>query len=263
VIAHSDVDVSVAITGIAGPGGGTKSKPVGTVWIAWAGDLQQTFSHCYHFEGNRPAIRYQAIQVALEGLIKRCDLASHPIARKKSKERYFFALVPSKEVADLVCKQAKLQFDEPGVKLVPKPNLHLTLSYLGNVPPDFLQEAMRIASPLKTKAFDLSINQTEVWTRKKIGVLETNKPPSEFLQLVENLNHNLISAGYRPPSRPFLPHITVVKKWPEKQVKRAMEPIYWSIDSFCLMKSTSKKGSVHYEVIAEWPLSKGKSKASE
>lgn len=72
-IATSDAHVSVAISGIAGPGGGSPEKPVGTVWVAWAGNLQPTYAQCYFFEGDRAAIRQQAVHVALEGLIKRCD----------------------------------------------------------------------------------------------------------------------------------------------------------------------------------------------
>lgn len=73
-IACSDAQVSIAISGIAGPGGGSSDKPVGTVWIAWAGDLQPTHAQCYVFKGDRTMVRQQAVQVALEGLIRRCDV---------------------------------------------------------------------------------------------------------------------------------------------------------------------------------------------
>ena len=72
VIARSDAQLSVAISGIAGPGGGSNEKPVGTVWIAWAGDKQPTRAEHYCFEGDRVAIRQQAIEAALEGLIQSC-----------------------------------------------------------------------------------------------------------------------------------------------------------------------------------------------
>jgi len=78
-IAASDADVSVSITGVAGPGGGSIEKPVGTVWIAWAGYLQPTHSQCYQFTGDREAIRQQAVQTALQGLIKRCGTKALPV----------------------------------------------------------------------------------------------------------------------------------------------------------------------------------------
>lgn len=71
-IQYSLAEVSVSITGIAGPKGGSLEKPVGTVWIAWASNIQPTQARCYLFKGNRAAIREQSVQAALEGLIKRC-----------------------------------------------------------------------------------------------------------------------------------------------------------------------------------------------
>lgn len=69
VLKHSHADVSVAITGIAGPDGGAAEKPVGTVWFAWC-VFGNTFSECKHFKGDRARVRDQAIVFAVEGLLK-------------------------------------------------------------------------------------------------------------------------------------------------------------------------------------------------
>ena len=66
---HSEAQVSMAITGIAGPGGGSREKPVGTVWFGWttvAMDKVATAMRC--FTGDRQAVREQAIVFALECL---------------------------------------------------------------------------------------------------------------------------------------------------------------------------------------------------
>lgn len=60
--------VSVAISGIAGPDGGTEDKPVGTVWMAWANQNGDLRTELFHFEGDRQAVREQAVVAALEGL---------------------------------------------------------------------------------------------------------------------------------------------------------------------------------------------------
>ena len=61
---------AVAVTGIAGPDGGSPDKPVGTVWFAWAGpDHLQALKR--QFDGDRAAVRRASVQVALEGLIDR------------------------------------------------------------------------------------------------------------------------------------------------------------------------------------------------
>lgn len=69
-IQHSHADISVAITGIAGPDGGTKDKPVGTVWFAWSQKNGLCESQCQHFQGDRENIRRQAVVFALKGIIK-------------------------------------------------------------------------------------------------------------------------------------------------------------------------------------------------
>lgn len=61
-------DYAVAVSGIAGPGGGTPAKPVGTVWLAWAGPAGCA-ARCFHFNGDRQLVRQQAIVEALQGLI--------------------------------------------------------------------------------------------------------------------------------------------------------------------------------------------------
>ena len=60
-------DVGLAVTGIAGPGGGTPDKPVGLVFIALAGALGERLRRA-HFPGDRERVRHQACQAALEML---------------------------------------------------------------------------------------------------------------------------------------------------------------------------------------------------
>jgi len=70
---NSDADVSVAITGIAGPDGGTKEKPVGTVWIAVGGTNQHTVAKHFLFSGDRLQIRESTIEEALALLLSFID----------------------------------------------------------------------------------------------------------------------------------------------------------------------------------------------
>ncbi len=69
VLAHSQANIAVAISGIAGPTGGSDEKPVGTVWIAWQTTNGQTYSQHYLFSGDREQVRLQAIREALQGLL--------------------------------------------------------------------------------------------------------------------------------------------------------------------------------------------------
>lgn len=68
-LARSHADVAVAITGIAGPTGGTAAKPVGLVWFAWAHRGGTVQCRRFVFAGDRQAVRHQSVGVALQGLI--------------------------------------------------------------------------------------------------------------------------------------------------------------------------------------------------
>lgn len=60
--------VAVAVTGIAGPGGGSADKPVGTVWIGWKRRGGYAHAELFHFEGDRDSVRRQTVAAALQGL---------------------------------------------------------------------------------------------------------------------------------------------------------------------------------------------------
>ncbi len=66
---NSGSDLSLSITGIAGPTGGSPEKPIGTVCFAWALANDQIVSETKHFEGNRQQIRQQACDFSLRKLL--------------------------------------------------------------------------------------------------------------------------------------------------------------------------------------------------
>jgi nicotinamide-nucleotide amidase len=69
-VARAAAGVSLAVTGIAGPDGGTLAKPVGLVWLAWYRDGAAPITYEGHFQGGRAGIRRQAVAAALQGLIE-------------------------------------------------------------------------------------------------------------------------------------------------------------------------------------------------
>lgn len=67
-LVHSGASLAVAVTGIAGPGGGTADKPVGTVWIAWKRRGGYPQAEVFHFAGDRESVRRQTVAAALRGM---------------------------------------------------------------------------------------------------------------------------------------------------------------------------------------------------
>lgn len=74
VLHLSGASIAVAVSGIAGPDGGTEDKPVGTVWFAWAvrdGSDARTDTSCEHFSGDRELVRELTVAHALQGVFER------------------------------------------------------------------------------------------------------------------------------------------------------------------------------------------------
>jgi nicotinamide-nucleotide amidase len=66
---HSHAQLAVAVSGIAGPTGGTPEKPVGTVWFGWALRDGEVHARLHHLSGDRAAVREQSVQIALQGVL--------------------------------------------------------------------------------------------------------------------------------------------------------------------------------------------------
>jgi len=70
---NGEATLAIAVTGIAGPAGGTPTKPVGLVWLAWGRRDGPIDARAEHFAGDRAAVRAATVRRALEGLIERAS----------------------------------------------------------------------------------------------------------------------------------------------------------------------------------------------
>ncbi len=75
VFDNTDADVAISISGVAGPDGGSDDKPVGLVWMCWGKRDKSTFAFPFNFDGDREAVRLQAVEKALNSLL---DLLNCP-----------------------------------------------------------------------------------------------------------------------------------------------------------------------------------------
>jgi nicotinamide-nucleotide amidase len=72
-LANSDAQFAIAVTGIAGPDGGTEDKPVGTVWFAWQVAGKGCHAEVHRLSGNRSGIREKAVIIVFEGILSVYD----------------------------------------------------------------------------------------------------------------------------------------------------------------------------------------------
>ena len=69
LFSHTDADVAVSISGIAGPDGGTEDKPVGLVWLSWGKRGESVFANPFNFDGDREDVRMHSVKQALNNLL--------------------------------------------------------------------------------------------------------------------------------------------------------------------------------------------------
>ena len=69
-LAHSSAHVALAVSGVAGPDGGSVEKPVGTVWFAWGYKQGACTARLHQLQGTRAEIRAQAVAIALRGVVE-------------------------------------------------------------------------------------------------------------------------------------------------------------------------------------------------
>ena len=69
IFSHTEADVAVSVSGIAGPDGGTEEKPVGLVWLSWGKRDKSVFANPFNFDGEREDVRRQSIKQALNCLL--------------------------------------------------------------------------------------------------------------------------------------------------------------------------------------------------
>ena len=74
---HSHAQVAVAVTGVAGPSGGSAAKPVGTVWFGWATPAGVS-AEVQHFAGDRAEVRAATVAHALQGVVLALEAQAHP-----------------------------------------------------------------------------------------------------------------------------------------------------------------------------------------
>lgn len=258
-IRHSAAGISVAITGIAGPGGGSQEKPVGTVWIASAGARQKTTATCFNFKGDREAVRQAAELHALKMLLARAETFFPPITNNQIPS-YFFALMPDPATASIVHQRASVFTEHTSCQPTPPENLHLTLGYLGKLAEEELHNLKNIESPCPIAPFELNIQEIKHWTEQNLTYLApavSCNPLEPLKQLHNFLNQHTTQQGFKPERRTFIPHITIAYHQNNYQLEsHTIKPVPWFVHELCLVKSKPRapQAPSDYTVIQRWPM---------
>ncbi|MGB1110837.1 MAG: RNA 2',3'-cyclic phosphodiesterase [Gammaproteobacteria bacterium] len=247
VLANSPAQFAIAISGVAGPTGGTAEKPVGMVCFGWDDGRGNASAETVHFGGDRDAVRRQAVLHGLNGLLRMMGVDS-------SRKRLFFALWPQPETQQALGDVANAWELEQGVKRHPASNLHVTLEFVG--PTDGQTQACMEAAAdrVRAESFDLSIGGSGVFKRAQVAWLGVVSGEGALQALQGQLIAELNECGYQPDDRPYRPHMTVARKLRHPPVHHDFQAIEWRVDRFALVESRSADHGVEYVPLRFWDL---------
>ena len=167
--------------------------------------------------------------------------------------RLFFALWPDEAARAALAGLVRSLHRQCGGRPVPEHKLHLTLLFLGSVRTELVAGLRHFASEVKVPADTLLLDRLEHWRRQELVCLGASRCPASLSLLAARLARSVRGLDLRVEERPYVPHITLLRRAPRRPEVCDVEPISWRIAGFVLVRSAPGR-DVAYEVIDQWPL---------
>lgn len=173
------------------------------------------------------------------------------------KIRLYFALCPDEAIRLQLARQCLPLAREGGGRAVYPVSLHLTLAFLGEVDKKRLAAIEAIGDQLCGAPFNYTINVAGCFPRAHVAWLGGKETPWPLLELQKNLHALLVAAQHGHDTRPFRPHITIARDVQTPFAERAITPVRWPINHFCLVAVRPTPTGREYDVLRTWPLQTG------
>jgi len=168
--------------------------------------------------------------------------------------RLFFALWPGAALQAELVRRARKALRPGGGRAVATDKLHLTLAFLGSVDAQ-AQACMEAgADGVRGEAFTLELDQLGHFPRPRVIWAGASRVPAALRTLVQDLTRALLPCGYRPESRPFQAHVTLMRKAARGPRPAEIEPLVWPVGDFALVESLTLPEGAQYRVLRRWPL---------
>jgi RNA 2',3'-cyclic 3'-phosphodiesterase len=127
----------------------------------------------------------------------------------------------------------------------------------GSVDRDGHKRALRAAGHVRRREFTLKLDRAGFWPQPRVMWLGAHEVPDALLGVVADLNTELGGEGFPLNTRPYRPHITIVRGTSEIRELPEVEPVPWTPEEFVLVRSTLSPGGSSYELLERWPLREG------
>jgi len=170
--------------------------------------------------------------------------------------RLFFALWPADHIRQAIVQQTKASWQDKS-KPVKASNLHMTLIFLGNVTKEKLNDFLYAANKVEAQTFELELNQPGSFRRPQVLWLGCSKTPDALPALVSQLGKELAHYGFNSDDKPYVPHVTLARKYKLQDLPDFSCRIQWPVKEFSLVESKSTANGVEYSVLQSWSLVDG------
>lgn len=164
--------------------------------------------------------------------------------------RSFLACWPGQVISKRLAQCARQMRDQVGGRVTRRENLHVTLAFLGGLTAAQLT-AVAACCPPPPRRFTLDLDRTGYWKKRGIVWIGAKSPDPDFKDFVEDLRHRLRRLGCRIESRPFVPHITILRQ-ARRRPRFKLDSQTWIIDEYTLVASELASEGARYSVSKRW-----------
>jgi RNA 2',3'-cyclic 3'-phosphodiesterase len=131
-------------------------------------------------------------------------------------------------------------------------SIHMTLAFVGDCDPQRLDELKAAAAGVRVRPFDLVLDEAGFWKHNRIAWAGATQTPAALETLVSGLRAALVAARFAFDPKPFVSHVTLVRKAQPGFVMPALDPIRWQVADFVLVRSVMRPAGSDYLVEARW-----------
>jgi len=166
--------------------------------------------------------------------------------------RLFFALWPDDAERMALAGWAAALRRACGGRETRPGNLHMTLVFLGDTDPGRLAELRRVAGRVAPRRFDLVVDRPGYWKHNRLAWAGASTEPAALTGMVGELRGALRDEKFRFDEKPFVSHVTLVRKAAAPAELPALAPIVWRVSGFALVRSMPGPQGSDYVVAGEW-----------
>jgi 2'-5' RNA ligase len=167
--------------------------------------------------------------------------------------RLFFALWPDDAVRAALAQWSRAIERVGGGVPTRAESIHLTLAFLGATDPGRRADIEAAAARVAVRPFDLAIDAAGYWKHNRIAWAGASATPAALEGLVRDLRAALTAAAVPFDPKPFVPHLTLVRKARPGFAIPGLEPVRWEVTAFVLVESEPHAGGSRYAIAARWP----------